>query len=95
MSKTKSQPVPGLCAHCCADVIAADRFWVVISGTLRELEPGMEQDVLQDMASGEWNVNTVRVWTGDEERDLPMAAVALVGGTAVCAKHLPGAMSRA
>lgn len=89
MPEIKSQPMTGLCAMCCAEVVTSKEFAVRTQGDeFHELPPWTQCQVLQDMASGEWEVGDIRVESGGVSEVWPMAAVAMVGGTATCAMHL-------
>lgn len=93
MPEIKSQPMPGLCALCCHDVLKAEWFAVVIgAGDDHELPPGTQFEVLQDMASGEWKTADIKIDEGEIKR---MAAVAFVAGTAVCSDHIGVALKAA
>jgi hypothetical protein len=83
----------GLCALCCYDVIQSRWFAVMIGADdEHELPDGTQRDVLQDMASGEWGVNEIKIDEGEIKR---MAAVAFVAGTAVCSDHIGVALKAA
>ncbi len=90
MPEIKSQPMPGLCALCCAAVLLANDIAVAtgIADETHELPQGSAINVLQDMASGEWAVNEIHA----DGEIRPMAAVTFVGGLAVCASDVLNAM---
>jgi hypothetical protein len=87
----KSQPIPGLCALCCAAVLTADEVHMSVTGDpgdTHELPPGTLYDVLQEMATGERPVREMHA----NQVIKTMAPVTFVGGMTVCASHIVNAM---